>query len=89
MNAHRKTINLGDEYDEKLREALRTVLVKKGAICNDKSWGVGGSQEIERIEVKLGEETVMVESETFIGLTITGLDEIVECLAQEVREQLT
>lgn len=80
-----KTVILGDEYDETLREALHTVLLKNGAIGNDKSWGVGGSQEIEMVKVKLGEETVIIESETFVGLTITGSISLVESLAQEVR----
>lgn len=83
-----KTVILGDEYDETLREALRTVLLRNGAISTDKSWGVGGSQEIETVKVKLGDDLITIESETFVGLTITGSSRIVESLAQEVREQL-
>lgn len=46
-----ETIILGDEYDEALREALRNVLLNKGAQTLANNWGFAGSQEIETMQV--------------------------------------
>jgi hypothetical protein len=88
MDAEQTIINLGDEYDDVLRGALRLVLLKSNATGVDKSWGVGGSQEIEMFKVKLGDDLITIESETYIGLTISGPKLIVERLAAEVRNEL-
>jgi hypothetical protein len=88
MNNECASIVLGDEYDAGLRNALHVVLVRAGAVELDKSWVVGGSQEIEIIEVELIGEKIRVESETFVGLTIFGPVFLVEKIAREVREEL-
>ena len=88
MSTEQTTINLGDEYDDVLRDALRMVLLKKKATGIGKSWGVGGSQEIEVLKVRLGDDLVTIESETYIGLTISGPKLIVERLAEAVRAEL-
>lgn len=85
MSNEQATINLGDEYDDVLRDALRRVLLENKAVGIDKSWGVGGSQEIENLKVRVGEDVVLIESETYIGLSISGPKLIVEKLAAEVR----
>ncbi len=87
-NSNVKTIILGDEYDQKLRDALSTVLRNKVAIGVEKSWGLAGSQEIETINIRLGNDHITIESETFIGLSITGPEHIVENLSREVFENL-
>jgi len=81
-------IVLGDECDDALREALRAVIVKRGAVEIDKSWGVGGSQEIERLVVALSDAVVSIDAETFVGLTISGPKGIVEDIALEVKRRL-
>jgi hypothetical protein len=48
---------LGDEYDEKVRRALRDSLREFGAQAVDHWWGVGGSQEIEVLEVEIAGES--------------------------------
>lgn len=83
------TIILGDEYDDNLKNALRTVLVKNGAISFGKAWGVGGSQEIETVEITIGADLIIIESETFIGLTITGPKATAETIAEQVRQQMS
>lgn len=88
MSKELATITLGDEYDEVTRDALRTVLVRNGAVGIDKSWGVGGSQEIETLIVRLGSDLITVEAETFVGLTIVGPKAVVEDVARQVRQQL-
>ena len=87
-NSKVKTIILGDEYDQKLRDALSAVLRNKVAIGVEKSWGLAGSQEIETVNIRLGNDFITIESETFIGLSITGPDHVVETLSQEVFEEL-
>ncbi|MDR2031941.1 MAG: hypothetical protein LBP86_06760 [Azoarcus sp.] len=80
---------LGDEYDDKLRDALRVVLEKNGTVATDKFWGVGGSQEIERVQVSLGEDSITIESETFVGLTISGPQAVIDEIASQVRKQMS
>ena len=82
------TINLGAEYDEVLAAALRAVLAEVGAEEVDSSWGVGGSQEISRFELMIAGERVVIEAETYIGLSVTGDRRIVEDLANKVRARL-
>ena len=82
------SIVLGDEYDAVLRNALHIVLVRLGAVGLDKSWAVGGSQEIEVAEVELMGEKVKIESETFVGLTIFGPGFIIDEVAKKVRQEL-
>ncbi|QDQ26690.1 hypothetical protein FNU76_10125 [Chitinimonas arctica] len=88
MSIEQTTINLGDEYDNALRDALRAVLLNNKAMGVDTSWGIGGSQEIAMSKVRLGDGLITIESETYIGLTISGPKQIVEKLAEEVRKEL-
>lgn len=73
-----KTIILGREHDQALREILRGVLVRLGAVGLSHDWAVGGSQEIETSEVQLAGERIVLEAETYIGLSIRGRSEIVD-----------
>ncbi|MDQ1761375.1 hypothetical protein RAS14_16535, partial [Achromobacter aegrifaciens] len=76
MSMNIEKIILGDEYDDALRDALRIVLVKRGAVGVDKTWGVGGSQEIDALVVRLGSDLITVEAETFVDLKNTVSDYI-------------
>ncbi|MCY1498256.1 hypothetical protein D9M68_322400 [compost metagenome] len=89
MSEETATIILGDEYDDALRDALLAVLVRNGAVGIDKSWGVGGSQEVEVLVISLGGDLITIEAETFVGLTVSGSKAIVEDIALQVRRQLT
>lgn len=80
-------IILGEEYDQELKEIVYKVLVENGAMDIHKSWGVAGSQEVETMEVKLGDKIVVIESETFIGLTIEGQKLLVEDLAKQISDR--
>jgi hypothetical protein len=82
------SIVLGNEYDAKLRDALRIVLARLGAVGLDKSWAVGGSQEIEVAEVELMSEKIRIESETFIGVTIFRPEVVIDIIADKVRQEL-
>ena len=74
----RKNVILGAEYDDALRGVLRGVFIRLGAKGLTQHWGVAGSQEVETAEVRVGVETVAIEVETFVGLSISGPTEVVE-----------
>jgi len=89
MGTEQTTVILGDEYDDKLRAALRAVLKENNAVGLVPSWGVGGSQELETLRVRLGDDLIVIEAETFVGLSLTGRKVAVENLARKVRERLS
>ena len=79
---------LGAEHDDRAISAANWALRKIGAKRQAKSWGVGGSQEVSREEWHAGGEVLVLEGETYLGLTITGPDNLVARVAQLVREKL-
>jgi hypothetical protein len=82
------TVVLGDEYDEKLREALMLVLEDFGVQEASSRWAVGGSQELEEMDVEIGNEIVSIESETYVGLSIRGNPDLVQRIADAVSERM-
>ena len=60
------------EFDASLQRALGAVLKGLGYVLDDESWGVGGSQELHRwvLDAPLGR--LVVEAETYVGLSISG-----------------
>lgn len=74
-------INLGAEHDRKLWGSLESALKGIGAKQSRKSWGVGGSQELIDQHWIADGQTLTVESETYIGLTLSGPDYLVEKVA--------
>lgn len=83
-----RTLKLGEEFDEAARQALHQVLLDLNASMVDEKWGIGGSQEIETVTVRIEERELLVEAETYIGLTITGDDDLVTVVANLVSEKL-
>jgi hypothetical protein len=88
MSNVQKTICLGDEYDERLREVLMLVLREMGALVDERARGVGGSQELETVKVAIGEQAVEIEAETYVGLSVKGEQNLVEEIAKRVRARL-
>lgn len=81
-----KTVTLGPEFEPALRQRLRAVLTSMGAESLEESWwAVGGSQEISHAEVSVDGATLIIEAETYIGLTITGPASLVGDIADRVR----
>jgi hypothetical protein len=64
------------------------VLRDLGAQQMSKSSGFGGSQDVETLSVKIGERVVVVEAETYVGLSISGDPILVHEVALRVRKQL-
>ena len=81
-------INIGDEYDDKLLNALRAVLIRNSADIVDKSWGIGGSQQLESTRVIIDGQELLIECETFIGITVSGPEEVVIQIADQVATEL-
>jgi hypothetical protein len=77
-------IILGNEYDENLRARLGTVLKDLGAKSIDNQYGVGGSQEISRQLFELDGAILVVESETYIGLSIIGNQKNIDKIRKEL-----
>ncbi|HDR9090103.1 hypothetical protein [Burkholderia vietnamiensis] len=65
-------IVIGDEYDEALRKALSIAISEIGAEVVDKSGGVAGSQDLEVLVINVGGETMKIEAETFVGISVEG-----------------
>jgi hypothetical protein len=74
----RKKITLGKEYDEKLLQRLKGALEILRAKKLQVDWGVGGSQEISSYLYDIGGSQILVELETYIGLTLEGDSDIVD-----------
>ena len=80
-------IVLGTEYDDALREALMGTLREFHAVVMSHGYGVGGSQEFGRLEVQVLGAHVDIESETYVGLSISGESRVIEQIAARVRQR--
>lgn len=80
----KKKLVLGDEYDDALRHALMDCLLELGADVAARQWGLGGSQTLETTKVYLGKSLLVVESETYVGLSISGEGRLVDRVAAMV-----
>lgn len=73
-----KTVALGAEFDEALKGHLIERLKSLGAMPLSADWSLVGSQELNRLSVGFKGEVLSIESETFIGLSISGPEELVD-----------
>ena len=80
------TITLGSEHDARLKSALMNALHEVGASAGEPDWTVGGSQEITSIIAEVDGIQILIESETYVGLTLKGDPKIIELLADRTRE---
>jgi len=80
-----KTVVIGAEYDDDLRDVLGRVLRQAGAERKSHQRAVVGSQEIETWWYQIGRHRLKVEGETYIGLSLRGPALLVEQLAAAVR----
>ena len=68
---------VGAEYDGRLFAALGTSLRALGYNVDAESWGVGGSQEVSSWKVRGPKGNLLVEAETYIGLSVCGEPDLV------------
>jgi hypothetical protein len=83
-----ETVRLGNEYDNTLRDALGVVLTEMSSQRASSDWMLAGSQELDRTRVNIGGRALLIESETYIGLTITGETSLVQEIARRVAERI-
>ncbi|HVY26294.1 MAG TPA: hypothetical protein VHB79_07060 [Polyangiaceae bacterium] len=84
----KKTLVLGNEYDDALRRALTDSLASMGAEFAARQWGLGGSQTLETTNVYVGKDKIVIQSDTYLGLSITGEARLVERLKALVAERM-
>ncbi len=73
-----KKVCLGAEHDEALRARLTAVMSALGGRTTHRSIGVGGSQELVALEMQIEGERMIVEAETYIGLSLRGRADLVD-----------
>lgn len=78
----------GDESDRQAIKAAKWALREIGAKRRGGSWGVGGSQEVASEEWQCGPATLTLETETYVGLTLSGPEELVSRIAQLTADRL-
>jgi hypothetical protein len=78
MEGDTKTVVLGTEWDDALRARLLEVLRALGAQLQDRRSALAGSQGIDTFDIVIDGRHLMVEAETYIGLSLTGPPDLVE-----------
>jgi hypothetical protein len=82
-----KPVVIGDETDDDLRGKLLAVLKDLGAVQKSSERGVGGSQEIETTVFEVKGKKLVVEAETYEGLSLTGDKALVEDIQARIKEK--
>lgn len=82
------TLNLGAEHDPALLEALMIALRELGASVSEADRALGGSQERLSIVTNIAGVRLLIESETYIGLTLKGDQQMVKRVAERTRQIL-
>jgi len=77
-----------DESDQRAIEAVHWALRKVGARRRGGSWGVGGSQEVITEKWQRWLATLTLKAETYIGLSLSGPDRLVNQVAQLAADRL-
>lgn len=77
-------VMLGSETDDNLFRKLETEVAALGGKILEKNWGAGGSQEIITYSISLPEGEIEAVSETYIGLSLRGDENVIVSLAQRV-----
>ena len=80
------TVLLGPEYDQHLRATVMEVMRQLGASIESRNWCVAGSQEIETVQAQLAGNAITIEAETYIGLSITGEENIINEISKRVKQ---
>lgn len=81
-----KTVSLGSEHDDDLRRRLKNVLAALSARKTDSSWGHYGSQMVETLDVIIGGLEFHIETETYMGQTLSGPTELIDRIADIVSD---
>lgn len=80
------TVHLGSELDEALHGRLLDVLRGLGARTEDgSSYSVAGSQEIQSVDLVIEGQSLRVQRETYVGLSISGPEDLVQGIREDVQ----
>lgn len=82
----RVTVIFGPEYDGTLRTTVMDVMEQLGASVESRNGSVAGSQEIETVQARSADQEIIIEAETYIGLSITGDEATVNEISERVRQ---
>jgi len=80
------TVILASEHDLAAGNALMRVLRDIGAQEVSRDYAVAGSQEINTLRYTLDGFPLSVETETYVGLSVTGEREAVEKIRSRLRD---
>ena len=83
------SVILGPEYDEALQVALLAVLRSMGAEFEPENWALAGSQEVVTRIARVTGKSLKIESETYIGLSLSGDEDMIEAIASSVRKRMS
>jgi hypothetical protein len=83
------TVVLGPEHDQRLRRVVQQVILRLGGKLRTHDWGLGGSQEIETVEITIGADRLVLEAETYVGLSLRGRSRIVHRIEAMVKAEMT
>ncbi|OWV73000.1 hypothetical protein ATY77_08320 [Rhizobium sp. R634] len=86
INLMTVTVILGPEYDKTLRTTVMDVMGQLGASVESRIWSVAGSQEIETVQARLAGQQIIIEAESYIGLSITGDEDMINEISERVRQ---
>jgi hypothetical protein len=51
-------------------------------------WGLAGSEEIETVEIKISTDRLVLEAETYIGLSLRGPSQLVHRIEATVKAKM-
>lgn len=83
-----RTVNIGKEFDENLLHRLEVILKNMGGIQISEESSVVGSQDLWCKKIKINDQILEIESETYVGISITGPEQLVESVAEALRGSL-
>lgn len=83
---NKKTVLLGDEFDEKLIDSLSKSLQENGAILKNKLREIAGSQDYSCYEFVFQGAVLELEMETYFGVSVTGNESDVDAFLKILSE---
>lgn len=84
MEANKKTICIGNEYDDEIFKKLGLILKQEGAVLGNKLNALSGSQDYVSYELLVHGKEITIEIETYMGISITGSEKTVNELLKKL-----
>jgi hypothetical protein len=78
------SVCIGSETDDALSRRLNAALKSLGWRRLNSWWGFGGSQEVVRQRYRQGDSVLNVETETYVGITVSGPQWAVEAVVDQL-----